>query len=122
MPDIVTVNDKLKIIHVESKGNPDIEDLKLSLGLIVKCSEETGYTNVLVDARAVLSLPSAFSIYEFSSIIASRTKGLRIAIEVSKNTEERVRFIETVSRNQGANLKTFDMKDEAMDWLNKDRS
>lgn len=118
MPEKVTVRDDLKVIYVESFGDVSIEDLKVSLQEVIKLRRVTGYNRVLVNASEETSLPSPFAVFQFASQLAESMRTLKIGVIRSKKLQEELRFLETVSRNRGAEIELFDTEESTVAWLN----
>ena len=74
---------------------------------------------VLVDDRAVTAIPSFEDLYQFGSTFLDSGFPLYIKIAHVVNTISLSdhEFLETVAVNRGANVKTFQNIDTALEWL-----
>ncbi len=120
MPEEVTIDRGLQLIHVKSSGDITSEDFKETLDAILKIREVEGLVKVFVDATTVASYPSTISIFEFGSEAAETLKGIQLAIVVSSESRDDSQFFETVTRNRGARVRAFDSRDAALAWLTKE--
>ncbi len=116
MPDIIELNPEKRIIEIRSYGTVEGGDIENTIKLITKINEQSGVDKVLVDTTEQESMPSTFR--EFS-IFSELPRIFRIALLANQDqpTAEDIRFVETVARNRGIQMKIFNTRKEALEWL-----
>ncbi len=117
MPQMVTVREDLNVIHVESYGDVTADDLRLSMEAVVKFHQNCNISKLFINATYEQSLPTTMPLFDFGAKVARVLGTLKIAVAKSPKTAEKRRFMETVIRNRGADLRIFDSKDAALKWL-----
>ncbi len=118
MSHIIRYNESGHYILLVVTGRFTIADLKHIAPKVAAVSGKKGCFRVLIDMRAAgvdLSFMDVFNGPRFidEAGISRRTKR---ALVVPASFAE-ADFLETVSRNQGQNLKVFRDPEEALDWL-----
>jgi len=118
MPDSIKINEKLKIIEVTSLGEVSIVDIASLFSKIEKILNDSGLFKILVDTREQISMPSTSDIFDLFSNFSSV---FRVAMLVKKNqmTIKDIQFVETIVQNRSKNVKMFDQKNIALEWLTK---
>lgn len=119
MPERVSVDDKHGIILIESSNLVGTDDLSKSLAAVLKIAQNTGFTKVMVDASALVLLPSLLHLHIFADELSMRTKGFKHAIVVSEYSPKTLEHVETAAMNRGTNIKIFTSRTDALDWLNR---
>ncbi len=116
MPEKVTLNKDLNIIEVSSYGSVASEHVTRSVSEVERLHQETGINKVLVDTTGLTSFPGTIDAYE---IAKSFPRTLRIAVFILEEQKTRfdLRFTETVAQNYGIDLRLFNSKDDALEWL-----
>ena len=117
MPDEVIVREDLEIIEVQSWGDITLDDMQGTLAKVLELHNKRGLARVLIDAMKVTSFPSAVTFHSFGSDAAPKLWPTRGAIAVPPEMDAMPRFFETVMRNRGASVRTFNSIDEALTWL-----
>jgi hypothetical protein len=117
MPERVTIEENLRIIHVDSYGDVTAKDLQGSIKAVARINKEHGFTKVFVDATKETSLPSTFHSFDIGSQLANAVRLLRVAVLGSTRLKKNLTFIETVAHNRGALVKVFYSRKDAMAWL-----
>ncbi len=119
MPDEILINETLGIIEISSYGKVTRYNIEKSFEKTNELHETTGINKILVDTTRQESMPGTFDIFEIFSKIPSQAW---IALIKNKHqaTWPDIRFSETVAFNKGLyNLRVFDNKSDAIDWLNE---
>jgi len=117
MPEKVTYSKTHKNIHVKSTGDISAKDVKHSISEIVKIRNEKNLADVLVDQTDATSFPSDATSFNLGSDVAFTLKGMNIAIVHSGMVKKDLEFFEKVTQVRGGNLRIFESKDSALDWL-----
>jgi hypothetical protein len=119
VPEKVSIIEDRKIIKVDSFGVIKIEDLRNSLNKVSKIHHERGFDKVFIDATKETSFPSLIPTFEFGSEVAKSLSKLKIAVVTPEKLKNIMRFLETVSKNRGAQVGMFESEEEAFAWLNE---
>lgn len=95
----------------------DMNDARRKIAALCK---EHHINKVLVDDRAVTSCPSFEDLYQFGATFLDNGLPfyIKIAHVVNSATLSDNEFLETVAVNRGANVKTFQNMEDALQWLN----
>ncbi len=117
MPEEISILEDLRIIQVTSSAEATVEDIKGSFDTALKLNREKGLTRVLVDQTRAESFPSTLPSLEFGENLAKTARVLRVAVVPSPGTRQNMRFLETVARNRGGQMRLFDSPDAALAWL-----
>ena len=115
----VSFDEDLFVIRVKHWGQATIEDFKEARDRVVQIQETRGTGDVIVDLREVMIAPPTMDIFQFASELPIQ---LRIAMVFSEDTQEDIRFLETVAFNRGRNINMFDNEPDALNWLGKQPS
>lgn len=117
MPENLRIDRERGIILVESRGAVSVADIRASIEAVETIFTEEGLDKTLVDARTQDQPPSITELYEIASNLP---RGIRIALLTSSGTpaEDGLRFLETVAKNTGLEVRVFLDEDEALRWLN----
>ena len=119
MPEEVSILADLGIIQVDSYGDVSEGDLLASMEEVLTLQSQRGLSRVFVDATRETSLPGTFPLQQFGSMLSRNAIGIKFAILVSDMVREDLRYLETVTRNRGMQLRIFDSRDEAFAWLSE---
>jgi len=108
-----------EVLIVTASGGISLPEVRKAFTQVVQGAVERGLRRALVDPRACTG---AFSMADFVALgehlVAIGIHRLqRIAVLSSHDLELDDDFGETVTRNRGANLRVFDLRDRAMAWL-----
>jgi hypothetical protein len=117
MPEKVTIREDLEVIQVDSYGEVSALDLQQSLEEVAMIRDERGFSRVLVDATEETSLPSTMPAFLFGSELARMMGPMKVAVVGTPKLNNEIRFIETVARNRGAQLRVFGSAEAAFTWL-----
>lgn len=105
-------------VSVKLTGDVTFDDLNKARDETQVLLTANTVTRVLVEAKRKGSMPSVLEDYDFTSQLASyfprRTK---IALSITANQMEYMRFVESVAYNRGLNFKLFPDRDQALHWL-----
>ena len=88
-----------------------------------------GATKVLIDGRQLTGSPTAFERFLYGTFAATATLeilhqqhiSLKFAYVIHKPLRDSDRFGETVAVNRGMNVKTFEDKNAAEEWLKDEK-
>lgn len=118
MPESVSVDKSLQIIIVHSFSAVSFEQMTESISAVQKIHRETGIDKVLVNAGKIASIPSISEMFELAKEFP---RSIRIAVLLSENQmlREGMQFGQTVAHNRGINIRLFELKSDAIEWLNK---
>lgn len=116
----INILEKDGIVKASTTDDVTATDMNETRQTISRICKEQRLTKVLVDDRAVTSIPSFEDLYQFGSTFLDSGFPLfiRIAHVVNGETLSDNEFLETVAVNRGANVKTFQDIDAAIEWLN----
>jgi hypothetical protein len=119
MPETVSVRSDEGIVEVHSYGEVTEQDLRASLESVAAICRDCGLSRVLVDAREETSLPPTLSLFQFGADLLHTgvLRTARFAVLASEVTRKDQRFLETVTRNRGLEIRIFDSEDDAIAWL-----
>jgi hypothetical protein len=108
----------LEIIYT---GGVTPEDLAEDRNLGKRVFGEGNVRKVLVDCSEVHLPPSTIPLLEHATGLARSRILARVkhAVVVPEAIVRDARFLETVSRNRGVNMRYFVTRAEALDWLNE---
>lgn len=87
---------------------------------------QSGTTKVLIDGRQITGNPTAFERFLYGTFAACATlevlnrqnAKLKFAYVIHEPLRDSDRFGETVAVNRGMDVKTFEDRNEAVEWLN----
>ncbi len=110
-----------RLIEIVFTGKFQMTDLVEVTQGVVKLVEQKKTFWVVCDCTAIIHNTTAFNIYEMPRIFDAQNIDHRIKEAVLLPEEAAARknlaFYETVCRNRGYNVKVFDTRAEAIDWL-----
>lgn len=118
LAEMVRVDKEHGIRLIESSNLVGDEDLSGSFRAVMQMVQDTGFTKVMVDASALVSLPPLLHPHCFAKEIAEKTHGLKHAIILSVHSPKKIRHIETVAMNRGTQIHIFNTRADALQWLN----
>lgn len=116
MPDELTINHSAGIIEIRSYGAVSKEDIGSSMSEIQRVRENDGLDRVLVDATEQDSMPRTFDIFDLFSTFPRNIRCAIIVVKKQHNFPD-LRFAETVSVNNNVDLRLFETRESAIDWL-----
>ncbi len=121
MPEKLRIDHDRGIVLIESCGAVSVADIRASIQAVEAIFAEEGLDRTLVDARTQDQPPSITELYEIASDLP---RGVRIALLTSSGTpaEDGLRFLETVAKNTGLEVRVFLDEDEALAWLDHSAS
>jgi len=116
MPEHLRIDEARGIVVVESSGRIGVQQILETMGAVAALCAERGIHKTLVDARKQDRLPSITDLYEIASNIP---RGIRVALLGAGGVpnEDGLRFLETVAKNTGLEVRVFLEEDEALRWL-----
>jgi hypothetical protein len=117
MPEEVSILADLGIIQVDSYGHVSERDLLASMEEVLAIYRDRGFSRVFVDASRETSLPATLPLHQFGAVLSEDATSLKFAVLVSEQVREELRFLETVTRNRGMEVRMFASRDEALAWL-----
>ena len=104
------------IVIVDSSGKISLEQIRETMEKVLALCAERGFHKTLVDARKQDGLPSITELYEIASNIPRDIRVALLGIGGGPN-EDGLRFLETVAKNTGLEVRVFFEEDEALRWL-----
>jgi hypothetical protein len=119
----ISYSDDLQAVVLTYSGIITGSDIKDAAKARINLGKEKGVTKFLIDTREILvDDSSTFDIYDIPSRVYQEQKvehSVRIAVVLPESHEARrmVEFYENVSVNRGWKVKTFDDRDNAIEWL-----
>jgi len=119
MPEEISLCEKTGIIYITSRGKIEEKDLLQSFESVLKISKDRANCRVLLDAREQTGLPNLAVLFNFGNKLSEQFRHFKHAIVVSEKSPNDLKFIETVSRNRGTNMKIFSSKEQALSWLDE---
>lgn len=110
-----------RIVEAVTSGEVTAADMNQARHRIAEICRNERITKVLVDDRNVTNMPSFEDLFQFGSTFLDSGFPLyiKIAHVINAASMSDNEFLETVAVNRGANLKTFQNMDNAMNWLNE---
>ncbi len=118
MPEKVSVDENLDIIIVQSFAAVSFEQMWESISAVRRLQKETGIDRVLVDAGDMELMPSTSEMFMLAKEFP-RTMKIAVLISKMESLHESMQFGETVAQNRGANIRLFESKNAALEWLEK---
>ncbi len=109
------------IVEAVTAGEVTAADMHKARQNITEICKKEHITKVLVDDRKVTNMPSFEDLFQFGSTFLNSGFPLyiKVAHVINAASVSDNEFLETVAVNRGANIKTFQNMDNAMDWLNE---
>lgn len=119
MPESVTILEELGVVEVVSVGDISREQMGRSLAQVVEHRLFRELRRVLVDVREASSLPSPMPLFDFANAVASQRvlQDVRFAIVRQPTSHEDLDFLETAAHNRGVQMRVFETREHALDWL-----
>ncbi|MFO0957660.1 MAG: hypothetical protein U0800_09380 [Isosphaeraceae bacterium] len=116
MPEMLRVNERDRIIEVDSHGVVTGEENRRAVAELLELITQTGFHKVLADTRGQQVVPSLAHLYHFG---ASFPVGVKIALIVASGqpTAADVAFLDDVAYNRGTNIRLFPTREDALAWL-----
>lgn len=110
----VKVDAEKQLIRFEFEQRATMQDWKEAQVMLLRLSEETGLTRVLVDVRKQQMVEQTPELFHFGANIPS-TMVFAVLSEPHRSDH---RFVETVALNRGKNVSLFFGPEEgAIEWL-----
>jgi len=118
MPDELSINEKLGFIEINSFGVVSVEDVSKSINQINNILKKTGINKLLFNSLNQKKIPKTFDIH---SLISKFSPKITIAIlrQESQATADDMYFVETVGLNKGLQIKIFNDRAMALQWLSE---
>jgi hypothetical protein len=116
LPEKVTVDKNLNIIIVRSFGSVAFEHMAESIRSVQRIYRETGINKMLVDAGDLSAMPSTSEMFELAKEFP-RTIKIAVLISRVETVHEVMHFSETAAKNRGADIRLFESKPDAIEWL-----
>ena len=115
----ISTLDEWGVIEVISRGDLDLAEMELERTKVGKMMQKNGFRKILVDDRAITSLPSSVELYQFGSTFWQSELPAKVIVAhvVHKDVLSEMEFLENVAVNRGTNVKTFTDYDDAFTWL-----
>ena len=121
MPYSTSFDDDAKFVSIVFSGQITLRELKAGRSEAQSCLAENKCHRLLVDAKDYRLTHSLGEAYEFTTehplFLRSPT---RIAVVTYPDSAELFGFVEDVAQNRGTDLKTFEGRRAALDWLLED--
>lgn len=121
MPETITYYPGDKYVLVDSVGNVDTSEWKISVERVSALQKQHGVSAALIDVTKQTKTSSYTTIEEFVAIL---DEGIRYALLVDdvsahsfETTESKQRFLENYAAHEGYQIKSFISKVEAEAWL-----
>ena len=106
------------IIEVVSRGDLLLYEMEEERRKVGELRKKDGYYKILVDDRAITSLPSSVELYQFGSTFWQRgIADIIVAHVVHDKAVTEMAFLEDVAVNRGTTIKTFTDYNQAINWL-----
>ena len=116
MPEQLRIDEERGIVIVDSSGTISLQQIRETMTAVLAICAEKGFKKTLVDARKQEELPSITELYEIASNIPREIKVALLGIGGGPS-EDGLRFLETVAKNTGLEVRVFFEEDEALRWL-----
>ncbi len=110
-----------KIIEIIFEGTFTLTSLAKILDNVLELVEKEHAYLVLGDCQKIEHSNTAFNIYDIPKEYENRQVNRRIReamiLPVDKDARQNVEFYETVCRNRGFNVRVFETREAALNWL-----
>ena len=116
MPESITINKKLGIIEIESYENVTYEEGRSTVHKLLDMVRDSGIRKVISDTRRQAFRPSSIKVYNLGNHLP-RNVQFALVVSSKQPTSESISFLNTVARNRGIHIKTFESKNKALAWL-----
>ena len=111
----------LGFIQVVYTGLVTLDEFKKSTNEVISLSKNHKTNRVLIDDSKLEIAVSTSEIYKlplfYDDVNANRKSKMALILPTSPQAREDVQFYETVCRNRGWFIKSFNERREAIDWL-----
>ncbi len=114
MPESVEHLQEEGFIRVNSYGEVNILGWKDSLEQVIEISKNTACKRVLIDIRELVLKLRTMDIFNFGVELPI---GIRFAVITPASVSYDCRFLETVGKNRGKSIKSFNSYDGGVSWL-----
>jgi hypothetical protein len=114
------------LLHAKLSGEFTLEEAQRTFVVILETAVRYEAAKVLVDGRALTGQPTTVERFYYGEFVANavinRCKGRmrkapRFAYVLLEPVIDKMRLGETVARNRGMNVKTFEQINDALQWL-----
>ena len=119
MPITISVDRVQGIILVKTTDLVGVADLSEHLECLLPVIQQQGLNKILVDATALILLPTTMHLNWFASELSKHTKDLKHAIIISQRSSVGVSEIKKFAQKLDVNMQLFATKDDATAWLNQ---
>ena len=119
MPIEINVDSEQGIVLVKTTDLVGVVDLSEAIESVLLIMQKQKLNKILVDATALILLPTTMHLNWFASELSKHTKDLKHAIIISQQTSVGVSEIKKFAQNLGVNMQLFFSKDDAVSWLNQ---
>jgi len=124
MPLDVQYNKSSGLIEIIYSGEVTASELADAVSKRIIIQKETGALGVLADASAVQITPSTMDLFNlpdklFSKQDAPRRTKIAVVLPKLEQPRNKIRFLETASRNRSWFMQIFDERQNAVAWLMK---
>lgn len=110
-----------KIIEIKFKGKFLANDIGEILRSVLMLVQQEKTLLVLGDCTLMEHNTSVFNIYDFPKLFESQNVNRHIkeamVLPIDPEARKNVEFYETVCHNRGFNVKVFETRAQALDWL-----
>lgn len=122
MPWSVTFNSSLNIIEEVFSGNVSAPEFREAMSKRISLGKKAGSTKILNDVKEVVVDCSVMDVLNFPSKHydeegASRNVRMALIMPTVGESREMAKFFVTACLNRGWQVKEFDDRHEAIDWL-----
>ncbi len=118
IPSRINMQRKNSHLYVRLTGEPKLEFMKQQLEKMLKTCIQHHFSQVLVNATKLDGLLSVLDRYQLGAFIDKMwDRDIRIAMVVPAKELFEHKFFETVVRNRGVLIETFDSTKDAQKWL-----
>jgi len=120
----VKYDSNLRIIETNYTGNMNKDELAKAIDETISSAIVNSTYKLLADCLYLTGGHNLFDLYELADIskIKDFVKYVKEAVIIPENqgTIEKVKFWETACLNRGMNVKIFNTRKEALEWLNSE--
>ncbi len=126
MPCTYQIDEALGIIDAVFADDVSSQDLKDITSEFIRLEKEPGINRFLIDTTRINIKASFMDIYylpnrQYIEEDADREGRVALILPEDKKQREYAQFYETVCVNRGWNVKTFQQRQQALDWLLSDQ-
>ena len=116
MPEQLRIDEERGVVVIDSSGKISLQQIRQTMTEVLAICTERSFHKTLVDARKQDELPSITELYEIASNIPRDIRVALLGIGGGPS-EDGLRFLETVAKNTGLDVRVFFEEDEALRWL-----